>query len=705
MTREMKNRTMKLVQYISIIWMLLPGATLPAQNEDTAKEYDLNLIYYNHGDSVSLFWVPSGYENFRRGADKGYVLERRKKGSGEWTALFTLKPVSNADWDMLSRRIEGAAVMQELIYMNEKKTGAVPEDDEPEPVSESYSELEDSDDGDGDSEEEMMYNFSLITALTNAEIARAAALLYVDRTTQKNTVYEYRVVFAESKTTDNLPAITVDMTQLSTLPKPADFHGDFSKKDVMFQWDVKKLSDIYASYRIERSLDGKKFTQVNEEPIIYSYSDDEFENTVVFKDVLADRKTVHYYRMSGYSPFGIYGPPSDVVKGKGTPDFDVQITIDTIAVNEKNEAIIRWSVNPDETRLIKGFLIDKARTPEHEFQPVEKKLLPAKRREYIDKTTERTAYYRVHAIGFNENEVATSFPYFAFQQDTIPPAPPAGLKGTIDSLGVVVLTWEPNREEDIYAYRVFRSNDNSTDDYISVADTFLLTPFYTDTLPLNTLTNEIFFKVAALDKNYNPSPMSEAVRLVKPDTIPPVKSLILKVHQPADDMEIVWENSSSLDVEKIVLLRQVSDTGQVVKVMEWSKLPEKSIYTDTGRFPGEQVRYLLQTYDYSGNMSEDISFWEKAKGSLPSCVNKLQVTPKHDKALVELTWEQGNCAIEKVHIYRQVNNGKTLLLTTLGGAQRVFEDKKVKSGETYKYILRAVGDRFSPAIYSDEVNF
>ncbi|MCL2329396.1 MAG: hypothetical protein FWC39_12905 [Bacteroidetes bacterium] len=685
---------------IAVISFLCTAAY--AQNAEI--EYDINLMYYNHGDSVSLLWIPSGYDNFRKGVEKGYVVERRAKGAVQWqqqtSALF---PISNEAFDRLGQTIEEAAVMQELIYMNDKNAGIVPKDENPTPTSDSYQEL--TDDGEGDSEEQMMFNFGLITALTNVQIAKASAFFYTDKSVEKGAQYEYRIVLGDGKQADKSQIESVNMTELTKLPKPTDFRGDFGKKDVLFQWSVADLSDIYAAYRLERSLDGKNFVQVNTKPIIYSYSEEEFENTVVFKDVLVDRKTVHHYRMSGYSPFGIYGPPSDVVKGKGTPDFDVQIIIDTIAINNKNEALIRWSVKPADTKLIKGFLIDKARTPEDEFHAVTKNLLPVKDRNYKDKSTMRTSYYRVHAIGYNEGEVVTSFPYFAFQQDSVPPAPPVGLRGTIDSLGVVTLQWDANKEDDILAYRVFASNDNKPDSYLSVSDTLLPNPIYTDTLPLNTLTNEIYYKVVAVDLSYNHSKMSEAVLLMKPDTIPPVKSIILKISQPADNMVIVWENSSSTDAAKLILLRQVSDTGRITIVKEWHGLPKNTTYSDTHHFSGEQVRYFLQTYDKSGNMSEDVSFWQTAKGSLPPCIKHLRATPKHDKATIELQWERGNCEIEKIHIYRQVNNEKTLLLTTINGAQRTFEDKKVKSGETYKYILRAVSERDSPAVYSEEIKY
>ncbi|MDR1698921.1 MAG: hypothetical protein LBR75_03760, partial [Prevotellaceae bacterium] len=332
-------------------------------------------------------------------------------------------------------------------------------------------------------------------------------------------------------------------------------------------------------------------------------------------------------------------------------------------------------------------------------------LLSAKKRDYNDKSTQRTNYYRVHAIGHNEGEEIASFPYFAFQQDSIPPAPPTGLRGAIDSLGVARLYWDVNKEDDIQAYRVFASNDNTPDSFLSVSDTLLITPFFTDTLALNTLTNEIYYKVVAVDLNYNHSEMSEAFKMMKPDTIPPVKSLIKKISALEGAMELSWELSSSTDVNKLVLLRQIGETGDTVAVKEWTGNLTVDKYTDTYAFEGERVRYFLQTYDTSENMSEDISFWETAKGTPPPCIKNLQATPNREKGVIELMWERGDCSIEKIYIYRQVNGEKTLLLTTLGGIQRLFEYTKVKSGENYKYIVRAITQQPLPAVHTEEIRY
>ena len=691
---------MRHLKIILLVTLTAFCAKIYAQEE---TNYSINLMYYNHGDAVSLLWMPSGYNNFRYGVDNGYVVERRIKGTAQWSQLTEkLLPISNSAFETLSKTVEDAAVMQELIYMNEKSTGVAPEDDDPAPTSESYQDME-LDSEDGDSEEEMMFKFGLVSALTNVEIAKASAFFFTDKSVERNAQYEYRVVFANGRQAEKSQIVAVDMSVLTVLPKPTDFHADFGKSEVLFQWSVKDLSEVYSAYRLERSLDGKKFEQVNDKPIIYSYSEDEFENTVIFKDKLVDRTTLHYYRMSGYSPFGIYGEPSDVLTGKGTPDFDMQLRIDTIAVNEKNEADIRWSVQPAEAeKLIKGFRIDKARTFDGEYKAVTENLLSAKKRDYKDKSTQRTNYYRIHAIGYNEGEDIASFPYFAFQQDSIPPAPPTGLRGAIDSLGVARLYWDDNKEDDIQAYRVFASNDNTPNSYLSVSDTLLLTPFYTDTLALNTLTNAIYYKVVAVDLNYNHSEMSEAFKMMKPDTIPPVKSLIKNVSALDGAMEIHWEISSSTDVAKLVLLRQIGETGDTVAVKEWTgNLVDK--YTDTYSFEGRRVRYFLQTFDESGNMSEDISFWETAKGSPPPCIKNLQATPNREKGVIELMWERGDCSIEKIYIYRQVNGEKTLLLTTLSGIQRIFEDTKVKSGENYQYIIRAIAGQPLPAVYTEEI--
>jgi hypothetical protein len=703
---------MKYFKYINITLLSVIISTLKAQDRD---DYALNLIYYNHGDSVSLIWNPSSYHYFRHGVENGYVVERRiisingvaiPESERRWVWLEgPLFPASNEVFTRLSDRIEKAEIMQELIYRNVQSSGVIPEDAnffEPD----GYSELQPLADGSSESEEELMFSFGMIAAVLNLPVAKACAFFYVDKKTDPAAVYEYRVFFGRGRYQKDCQIVTVDMSKLTVLPQPKDIKADFGKKTVFFQWNVADFLEIYAAYRLERSLDGKNFVQVNTDPIIYGYGDEQFENICMTKDAMVDPKVTHYYRVSGYSPFGIYGPPSEVVQGKGVPDFEVSVSIDEVIINNKNEATIKWSVSPPEAeRLIRGFVIDRARSLQGEFEVVTPKMIPPKRREYKDKLTMRTNYYRVHALGRNEGEIATSFAHFAFQIDSVPPEPPVGLRGEIDSMGVATLQWDPNKEDDILGYRVFISNDGSEGSFISRSDTLFPNPIYIDTLSLATLTNEVYYKVVAVDLNYNHSKMSEAVKLMKPDTIPPAKAVFIRIDQPGDQVELHWENSPSVDVDRVVLLSRIGYTGEISVLKEWDKRSLVSFYRDVTVFQGEPVRYYLRTYDYSGNMSEEESLWFTTSGTPPGCASNLTVKANHDKGVIELSWERGQCNIEKFHIYRRENDGRMLLLTTLNGAQRFFEDTRVTVGSSYVYVLQTIAERPSKSLTVDAVAF
>lgn len=84
-------------------------------------------------------------------------------------------------------------------------------------------------------------------------------------------------------------------------------------------------------------------------------------------------------------------------------------------------------------------------------------------------------------------------------------------------------------------------------DYYSVTDTIYLFTSYIDTLPLNTLTNVAYYRVNAIDRNYNRSQWSDAVTLIKIDTVPPAPVIFKFLKQPKENVIVEWENSPSTD--------------------------------------------------------------------------------------------------------------------------------------------------------------
>ncbi len=686
------------LRFIAFCLVLL---SLP--NLAKAQEKEIELLYFNHGDSVSFRWGTTNGELFLKGAQKGYLVQRRLKGQQEWVSISnTLRPASNERFALLESSQPDAAAVRELIYHNSrgKEKGNSKQ-------SSTSGELY-LPDGEEAFENNLLFGMAMFACDISLDIAKASALYYVDKPADKNAVYEYRVVFGDLQNAAKVREVTVDMRQKSILPTPDVFEAEFEPATVLFTWKTEKFEGYYSAYRIERSLDGTHFEPIRERPIVHGYTEDKFKYLATYKDTLADRETMHYYRLSGYSPFGMYGPASKVVQGRGEPEFgDVVLRIDTVIYDKKERAEIFWTMNKSFEKRIKGFAVQRASNFEEEFLTVHEELLSPKKRSFKDTKPGKSNYYRIVAYGNREGQTALSNIYFKTRIDSIPPAAPQGLKGIIDSLGVVRLEWQPNTEEDLLGYRVFVSNSGRKDDFVNAIDTVYKSTSYSDTLSLRTLTYDIYYKVLALDNNFNPSGFSETVKLVKPDTIPPVPALFVKIHQPKEKIEIVWDNSPSEDLARIELYHQIDDTGSVNLIKEWDVKKIVSTYTDTYLFSGESVRYFIKSYDRSGNMSQSASFPLQAKGERPGCVGKLAwEVSRTDKKYILLRWENtGKCDITRFVIYRKENDGRMLPVGSVNPNNYFFKDEDVRVGCKYVYILRAVAERPSNAVYSEEIIF
>ena len=161
-------------------------------------------------------------------------------------------------------------------------------------------------------------------------------------------------------------------------------------------------------------------------------------------------------------------------------------------------------------------------------------------RTFTDTKPEMSNYYLIRAFDAN-NQTSSSFPTLAQLIDSFPPAKPVMPKATIDSIGNVTLSWTKNPEEDILGYRVFRSNflnaEFGQQTKSAVSDTF-----FTEKINLKTLSKKIYYKIAAIDLNFNQSELSEALLLEKPDIMPPVPPLFQSAKSTIDGVKLQWIN-------------------------------------------------------------------------------------------------------------------------------------------------------------------
>jgi len=672
------------------IWIMCFVCAIPAWLQ--AQEKAIELLYFNHGDSVSFRWAPANADALAKGAKQGYTVQRRVTGEREWTSISPLLlPASDARFAIMETTNPDAAAVRELIYRNERD-----------------SDKKIRTKGEALFEDQLLLGMALFACDLSIDLAKAAALHFVDRQTDKRAVYQYRVVFGNGQDAQNVREVEVNMPVKSVLPTPEVFDAAFDQAVVSFTWPIQNFEGYYSGYRIERSLDSIRFEPVKKRPIVHGFSDDKFEYIAVYRDSLVNRTSTHYYRLSGYSPFGIYGPYSKVVKGKGEPEFgDIVIRMDTVIYDRKNRAEISWKMDKAFEKRIKGFDVQRTTDFKSGFKTLNEKLLPPNKRSFTDTKLEKSNYYRIVAYGKIDGQVATSDTYFKTRADTIPPAAPVGLKGTIDSVGVVRLEWQPNTEDDLLGYQVFMSNSGRDNDFFQAMSTTSPHTWFTDTLPLNTLTNDIYYKVAAFDQNYNPSKLSKAIKLEKPDTIPPVPALFVKLHQPEEKVEIEWHNSSSTDLKRVELYRRIDNADSLELLKEWSVPKLSSAYTDPSTFSGESVSYTIRSYDQSGNMSESNSLPLFTKGERPGCIGNLTYeVDRENKKQIRLKWEKtSDCQLSRVVIYRKEDDGRMLPVASVNPNNYFFVDENICIGCKYVYILRAIAERASKAIYSEEITF
>ena len=60
----------------------------------------------------------------------------------------------------------------------------------------------------------------------------------------------------------------VQLSDYQDLPKPLDFIGIFQDKTVLLAWEYLQLRDIYTSYFIEKSENGRDFKPLGDLPVM-----------------------------------------------------------------------------------------------------------------------------------------------------------------------------------------------------------------------------------------------------------------------------------------------------------------------------------------------------------------------------------------------------------------------------------------------------
>ncbi len=655
-----------------------------------AKE-GLRLIANGKRDSILLRWAPSTPFLWQTGNKTGYIIERLtymrdgktlQVGKQDIVKLNNepIRPYSQEQLLQMAKTNERAAVVAEAIYGKRfEVTGPATAKPGKGNVMAKIGEVEN------------RFGFSLLLGDVSPEIAKATGLFYTDRNVRAGERYIYRVRFAaEPKNYKYEPgSVVLEATDEMKLYKIQHPRAEFGNLIATVEWPVMFSSGTYTAYSVERSTDGKNFRRLTDLPIINASAKKDGEYAS-YMDSLADNTTLYYYRVRGISPFGETGPPSDIVKGKGKEAVVYSLVIDTAEVIGNKKIRIGWKADNQSNAKVKGFLVYRSRKDEGPYAVVNKKLVPAAATEFIDENPEPSNYYKVKAVFEDSGSTAISFSHLAILEDITPPAAPSGLRGKIDSNGIVKISWEPNKEKDIYGYRVFRSN-SLREEFAEISRSVGTPAEYKDTLQLNTLTKNVYYRVVALDRTFNHSVASEPLWLKKPDTVSPAPPLFTYGKREGDKIRIKWTPSSSDDVAGYTLFRQEAGTAALIKLSEWPVTDAKKEMEDgKGLDFGKSYIYVLEVADSAGNKSKasygEIYYETGYRGEVDNVKTKVD----RENHKIVLTWDYKVPGVEKYIIYRAKEGQPLIVYTTVAAPAREFTDTELVVNNNYVYKIQAV---------------
>lgn len=472
-------------------------------------------------------------------------------------------------------------------------------------------------------------------------------------------------------------------------------------KVIELTWDHRNHQETIAAYQVFRSENHGDFVPIGI-PLIYN-SDSQQDETwhIQMVDSIPQNYQVYRYQIRGYDPFGYFTQPSNTVDVAGRDLTPPQRPMQFGVVHSSpREATFSWKTQHEDDLL--GFQIIGSDSETGQYELIHHDLLPVQSRTYTYDLTQRFyRFYRLLAVDTTRNASVSELAYLTVV-DTIPPPIPTGLRAYCDSSRVVTLTWDAPEVADLKGYRVFRAYHPSHGFY-PLTPAPINEPVFKDTLPRN-LNKEIYYRVSALDNNFNHSKPSDYLNVSIPDMIPPTPPLLESAKLNEDgDAEIKWRPSSHNDVAYyLVEYRAIADSIWK-ELLRANSNDRTALDTNMYRRGGEYIIYRVSAIDSSQNQSAPSNmarvFSNNTRKQEKGEISSAEVA----NGEILLQWSENHVESNKVVVvYRAIGDGK---YNSIGRSEtHQYIDQDIQTNTTYNYrmgVIESTGKRW---LLSDSVS-
>lgn len=670
----------------ALLWYFGSG-TVALHGQEAAPQHLRLIGKYSEGKAL-LRWAPAERRLWEALNAAGYHVERLelpdntdalRQSEFQLLTAQPLKPAAPAVWEAHTQTDDRVAAAYMAVY------GEMPELPAPDMFAKMKQESDLRDNA---------FFMALSAAELSAQAARLLGLRFEDAEVKPGRRYLYRVFPAAptpwGKVDTALVFVAAESSALPLQPVGVETRSD--EKVVFVKWDLRPNRHLFFAYHVERSeRPGGPFTRLNKYPLLRFQNDaltnEQFEQ--VYVDSVGVNYKPFYYRLIGITPFAEESQPSEAVMGMGrdaTPPYAPSMA-EARTLNN-GQALIRWRKEIQEPDLA-GFLVGRSDNPDGPFTILHQGLLPARAREFVDEKPDKEGanFYIVVARDTAGNE-SRSLSAYIFFPDLTPPAPPAGLTGTMDTSGVVRLNWKPNTERDLMGYRVYWANDPSHR-FIMVSEDLLKEPVFTHKASVRTLSPHVYYRVVAVDNGFGHSDFSEILELKRPDLLPPAPGVFKNFQLSERGVELQWIPSPSSDLAFQQLLRRSPGKDWV---LAQTFNASANAWLDELR-EGGAYEYALRAVDRSGLQSElsfPLGVSVTLTRSLPP-VEDLQAAFNKEKNALELRWRYPAAAQRRFIIYRAAGAADLMTYESVSGVTS-FTDLQLPEAGSYRYAVRVVDD-------------
>jgi len=667
-----KPNFMKKINLILIISAIVFSSIAFGQTDKAICKIAAVARYSSSG--VELRWIPDNKTVLRLGFNSSFTVERSDSGSSDFLTIASVKSYPMDKWDSLIAREKNPETLANLQLAEDFLFGEKNTSQNKISFENGIAELNEQ-----KSKEDMVYAVFVMTVIKDTKVAQALGLGLNDNSVKEGRTYTYRIKLNAASPVYEIEDGIVNIKAAAEKDKYKNevfvYPGD---GQLSFAWSAKpELS----GYFVERAgEEDTVFKPLNTVPF-YATAGSGYNGPTngSYVDASLTNYKTYKYRFYGISAFGekilfaeVKGMPRDL-----TPPND-PIIKKPKEINAK-QVLIAWDIYGDLSDL-KGFIVAHSDKDSGDYKILNKTLLPASIRSYIDTSFNKEGinYYVVYALDTAGN-ISSSYPAYAAMVDSTPPAKPQISNAIIDSLGIVTLTVKLNSEKDLKGYRIYKAN--SPDHEFSVIqeafkkdkdDTSRVKTVFIDTVTLNSLTPKIYYRVKALDYNYNESEFSDIAEVVRPDTIPPVTPVFTHVVVTEKQVELYFVPSSSEDVKQHIIYRKTDTKSnwEMLKVFD-SLL---TAFIDTGVTTGVTYYYTIRAKDKSGLFSGYAApvYGKPYDTGIRPPVENLIIKVEQNKII--LTWDYPAQKLEpRFVIYKKDSKGRLKQYDST--AEKTFTDK------------------------------